>query len=155
MRSAPTVCGSSTSSVMGSGENGPMTIGVVPVASSTPSAMTSVIIGTTEHMTLAVTRVMSRPAWTNRARNSTAHSSVVREGMVVTRQERSSSPAAPSPNRPMVISVLPTSRATSMGRERYGWRRGRARRPANPESAGGFSGRGRRLAYGGLTADDR
>ncbi len=109
-RSAPTVRGSSTSNVIGSGLAGPTSVGVTPQACWIPCAISAATRGATDPKTAARTRPPSF-ACSRYPTSWAAHSSGVRACTVVNRHPATSSCLA---NSPPVISVLPMSSASSM-----------------------------------------
>src|SRR5882762_10286501 len=116
MRSAPTCSGSSTSSVMGRRERPSTTSGRTGVARSTASHSPWVTGGTTDATTAARTSWVERPSWARYDVRVAAHSSGVREGVVVRRQWASRlSPR----NSPTFVSVLLMLMASSMARRKY------------------------------------
>ncbi len=110
-RSAPTLSGSSTSSVMGSGDVASTSSAWRAVVLAMPSATLSVTAGATDARQAARTSLGERPAWSRNAATAAAHSSGVRSGWVVSRQCASSPWAR---NSPSVISVFPMSRVSSI-----------------------------------------
>src|SRR5882762_2256739 len=111
MRSAPTCSGSSTSSVIGSRERPSTTSGRTVVARSTASHSPWVTGGTTDATTAARTSWVDRPSCARYDVRVAAHSSGVREGVVVSRQWASRlSPR----NSPTFVSVLLMLMASSM-----------------------------------------
>ena len=115
MRSAPTVSGSSTSSTIGSFDRASTSSGWRVVAASMPSHRLCVIVGATDATTAARISCVECPACVRCAVNTAAHSSGVRCGVECSRQcAARRSPA----NNPTVVSVLPMSKARSMGRLR-------------------------------------
>ena len=111
MRSAPTVNGSSTSSLIGSFARASIITGLVPKLISHASASIGVIAGTTEQIAEPSAPpgfATSRPTI---ERMSSASSSAVRGAAVVRRQCAVN--ASPS-KVPIVISEFPTSNTTIM-----------------------------------------
>src|SRR3989441_12807806 len=116
MRSAPTCSGSSTSSVIGKRERPSTTTGRTVVARSTASHSPCVTGGTTDATTAARTSWVDRPSCARYDVRVAAHSSGVREGVVVRRQWASRlSPR----NSPTFVSVLLMLMARSMARRKY------------------------------------
>ena len=93
IRSAPTVSGSSTSRVTGSGERASTATPVQPVDSATPSTTLWVVAGATEARQTARTSLGEWPPCTRNPPIALLHSSGVRSGLVVRRQWASSSRA--------------------------------------------------------------
>src|SRR5256886_14804449 len=102
MRSAPTCSGSSTSSVIGRRERPSTTTGRTVVARSTASHKPWVTGGTTDATTAARTSWVDRPSCARYDVSAAAHSSGVREGVVVSRQWAS---RLSSRNSPTFVSV--------------------------------------------------
>src|SRR5207249_336588 len=116
IRSAPTESGSSTSRVMGRAERPSTTTGATVVARSTASHSPCVTGGTTDATTAARTSWVDRPSCARYDVRVAAHSSGVREGVVVRRQWASRlSPR----NSPTFVSVLLMLMARSMARRKY------------------------------------
>src|SRR5206468_5788106 len=116
IRSAPTCSGSSTSSVIGRRERPSTTTGRTVVARSTASHNPWVTGGTTDATTAARTSWVDRPSCARYDVRVAAHSSGVREGVVVSRQWASRlSPR----NSPTFVSVLLMLMASSMARRKY------------------------------------
>ena len=112
MRSAPTVRGSSTSSVMGSRARPSTTTGCFPVAAATASPRACVTGGTTEARMAARTSLVERPLCDSDAVIAAAHSSGVRPAVVRRQCDSRASPR----KRPILVSVLLMFTASSMGR---------------------------------------
>ena len=111
MRSAPTVSGSSTSRLMGSFERPSTNSGALPVSLAQASARGAFTDGTTDPMTLPSTVDRSTSEVASSERSSRCTSSGVRPPSVVTRHRMRT--AVPS-QRPIVVSLLPTSNARIM-----------------------------------------
>src|SRR5438046_7615534 len=116
MRSAPTCSGSSTSSLIGRRDRPATTTGRTVVARPTASHSPWVTGGTTDATTAARTSWVDRPSCARYDVRVAAHSSGVREGVVVSRQWASRlSPR----NSPTFVSVLLMLMASSMARRKY------------------------------------